>query len=60
MWGCVLEASGVCPRCGSDTVKYGVVLLSVGKTRSIATRVNVCGRCGLLFYEVTDERPRFE
>ena len=55
-----MEASGVCPRCGSDTVKYGVVLLSVGKTRSIATRINVCGKCGLLFYEVTDERPRFE
>ncbi|RLF16186.1 MAG: hypothetical protein DRJ97_01835 [Thermoprotei archaeon] len=51
---------GKCPRCGNDSVKYGVVLLKVGKTRSVSASINVCGKCGLLFYEKTDEKPRFE
>lgn len=52
--------SGKCPRCNGNSAKYGVVMLKVGKTRSIFASINVCAKCGLVFYEKTSEKPKFE
>jgi len=35
-------------------------MLKVGKTRSIFASINVCAKCGLVFYEKTSEKPKFE
>jgi len=45
------EYEGKCPRCGSSSANYGVVLLPVGETRKVRASVNVCSRCNLMFYE---------
>ncbi|MDH5815267.1 MAG: hypothetical protein QE164_00480 [Candidatus Nezhaarchaeota archaeon] len=45
------EYEGKCPRCGSSSANYGLVLITVGMTRKVRASVNVCGRCSLLFYE---------
>lgn len=46
------EYEGKCPRCGGSSAGYGVVLIPVGTTRKARVSVNVCGRCGLVFYEL--------
>ena len=45
------EYEGRCPRCGASSANYGVVLLPVGETRKVRASVNVCSKCGLVFYE---------
>lgn len=45
------EYEGKCPRCGSLSANYGLILISVGKTRKAKAAVNVCSKCNLLFYE---------
>ncbi|GEM_PF-2378010 len=48
---------GECPRCGtSNTAKYGLVPMKVGKTRSILVNVYVCAKCRLVFYERMEEK----
>jgi len=45
------EYEGKCPRCGSSSANYGVVLLPVGETRKVRVSVNVCSKCNLVYYE---------
>jgi len=46
------EYEGKCPRCGSPSANYGLILLSVGVTRKVRASVNVCSKCSLIFYEL--------
>ncbi|WP_456467801.1 hypothetical protein [Archaeoglobus sp.] len=48
-----------CPRCGGDSADYGVISFQLGKTRAINVDVRVCSRCGLVFFEKTEEKPGF-
>ncbi len=48
-----------CPRCGGGGIDHGVIELQLGKTRAINVDVKVCAKCGLVYFEKTEERPGF-
>ncbi len=48
-----------CPRCGGNPAGYGVIELRLGRTRALNVEVKVCAKCGLVYFEKTEEKPGF-